>query len=275
MKFGMIIGMSAQTDILQKMQELKEIGMSTCQLSIWDTATYTDEIADKVLAASAETGIVVSTVWAGWTAPAEWNFIYGPQTLGLVPAAYRGVRLAQLEKAIPFAKRLGVKNIATHVGFMPENPSDPDYTGTIGALRHLCRLMKNHDINFLFETGQETPVTILRAIEDIGLDNVGINFDTANLMLYGKGNPVDALRVFGKYVKDLHIKDGFFPTDGRHLGKEVAPGEGLANFPVILKMLKELGYSGPYTIEREISGPQQKLDVCKTMEMLREIEKTL
>ena len=133
--------------------------------------------------------------------------------------------------------------------------------------------MKEKGITFLFETGQETPVTLLRAIEDIGMDNVGINFDTANLVLYGKGNPVDALRVFGKYVRDLHIKDGLYPTDGRHLGKEVAAGEGIADFPTIYKMLKDLGYNGAFTIEREIIGKQQEQDIIRARDMLLDIEK--
>ena len=104
---------------------------------------------------------------------------------------------------------------------------------------------------------------------------MGINFDTANLILYGKGNAADAVLVFGKYIRDLHIKDGLYPTDGMHLGKEVAAGEGLANFPLVLKRLKEAGYEGPYTIEREIKGEKQTADIIKARDRLLEIEKTL
>jgi len=114
-------------------------------------------------------------------------------------------------------------------------------------------------IDFLFETGQETPVTLLRTIERIGLDNVGINLDTANVILYGKGNPVDSLDVFGKYVKDLHIKDGFFPTNGDNLGKQVPLGEGKVDFKAVVAGLKELGYSGPLTIECECGGSDQQV----------------
>ena len=135
--------------------------------------------------------------------------------------------------------------------------------------------MKERGQTFLFETGQETPVTILRAIEEIGLDNVGVNLDTANVMLYGKGNPADAVLVFGKYVRDLHIKDGFYPTDGKHLGKEAAVGEGLANFPLILKRLKDVGYNGTYIIEREISGEQQIKDIAKARDLLIKIGEEL
>ena len=245
--------------------------LQSCQITVWNMDLYTDEMAAAIKAASEETGVTVSTLWAGWSGPKEWNFTFGPTTLGLVPAAYRGTRLADLAKAIPFAKAIGTKNIATHVGFLPTNPKDPDYIGTIGALRDLCRRMEKEGLTFLFETGQETPVTLLRAIEDIGYDNVGINFDTANVILYGMANALDSWNMFGKYVKDVHIKDGVFPTEGQKLGKEVAVGEGLVNFPALIARMREDGYTGYYTIEREISGDQQITDIIKARDLLRSL----
>ena len=131
--------------------------------------------------------------------------------------------------------------------------------------------MKRKGQYFLFETGQETPVTLLRTIEAIGMDNVGINLDTANVILYGKGNPVDALDVFGKYVMDTHIKDGFFPTNGMYLGKECRAGDGKANIPaVVAKLITEYGYDGPFTIEREISGDQQTEDILHAKKLVED-----
>ena len=275
MKIGVMIPVREDTNILREFQKAKDMGMETCQISMWKMHKYTEQTAAEILDAVQATGLQISTLWAGWSGPKEWNFTYGPVTLGLVPPAYRGTRLADLEKASEFAARIGVQNIATHVGFLPENPRDPDYIGTIGALRHLCKLMKDRGQNFLFETGQETPVTILRAIEDIGYDNVGINFDTANVILYGKANAADAVRIFGKYILDTHIKDGLFPTDGKNLGKEVPVGEGLADFPTVLKELKALGYTGSFTIEREIRGEQQTKDIIHARDLLLKIEKEL
>ena len=107
-------------------------------------------------------------------------------------------------------------------------------------------------------------MTLLRVIEDSGMDNLGINLDPANLILYGKANPVDALTVFGKYVKDVHAKDGNYPTNGRSLGEEKKVGEGSVNFPALIAKLKEIGYDGTLTIEREISGEQQAKDIKDT-----------
>ena len=134
---------------------------------------------------------------------------------------------------------------------------DPLYAETLVALKQIVRACKKRDMRFLFETGQETPITLLRTIEDLGGENVGINFDTGNLILYGKGNPADALDVFGKYVFDFHCKDGLYPVNGKELGHETALGQGAIDWPLVVKKLKALGYDGPMTIEREISGEQQ------------------
>ncbi len=130
-----------------------------------------------------------------------------------------------------FTAQIGVPDIITHVGFIPENPNEPEYRSLVSALRYLVQYCQGGGLHFLFETGQETPVTLLRTIEDIGLPNVGINLDPANLILYGKANPVDALDVFGKYVRGVHAKDGLYPTTEASLGQEVPLGHGKVNFP--------------------------------------------
>ena len=131
--------------------------------------------------------------------------------------------------------------------------------------------MKANGQNFLFETGQETPVTLKRLIEDTGEDNLGINLDPANLIMYGKANPVDALDVFGKYVMGVHAKDGKYPTDGHNLGCETKIGEGKVDFPSLIKKLKEIGYDGALTIEREISGEEQIKDIKESITYLNNI----
>jgi L-ribulose-5-phosphate 3-epimerase len=121
------------------------------------------------------------------------------------------------------------------------------------------------------ETGQETPVTLLRAIQDTGLDNVGVNLDTANLILYGKGDPVAALDVVGQYVRGLHAKDGLYPTGPKELGQEVAIGQGKVDFPEVVRKLHKLQYTGPITIEREISGARQQEDIRASVSYLQRL----
>ena len=104
-----------------------------------------------------------------------------------------------------------------------------------------------------------------------GLDNLGVNLDTANLILYGKANPVDALDVFGRYVRNIHAKDGLYPTNGHDLGKETRIGEGKVDFRALFARLHALGYDSYVTIEREISGDQQLIDILESREYLQSI----
>ncbi len=253
---------------------MAEMGIFSCQLGMGVDA-ISRENADYILEGVKETGVEISGVWAYWSEPAEWNFTMGPETIGLVPVAYRGTRLKEMHKISEFTEMIGVQNMITHVGFLPENMNDPLFSGTVGALRNLCNAMKNRGQNFLFETGQETPVTLLRAIEAIGTDNLGVNLDTANLILYGKANPVDALDVIGKYVLDTHCKDGFYPTNGNELGEEVRMGDGKVDFYALVKRLNEIGYEGPLTIEREITGDEQVRDIIYAKKYLEDIKKDL
>ena len=270
-KIGTIVHVGRSTNVLAELEKLKKYGFECCQPVIWKMNCYTDEKAEEIRAAAEQTGIEISTLWSGWSGPVEWNFTAGPMTLGLVPPAYRMKRAEELIVAAEFAAKIGVSRVATHAGFLPENLNDPEYLGVIAILRYIAGAYKKLGINFLFETGQETPITLLRVIEDIGMDNVGINMDTANLILYGKGNSADAISVFGKYVMDTHIKDGFYPTNGKQLGKEIKVGEGVANIPEVIKRLKAVGYQGNYIIEREISGEQQTQDILETFDFLKNI----
>lgn len=275
MKIGVLVPYRAATDIRAEFAKLKDNGFNCCQLCCWDHTLFTAERAEDIKAASAEYEIELTALWAGWSGPKEWNFTYGPSTLGLVPAAYRANRLAEMFEASDFAQMLEVTDVITHVGFLPENPRDPDFVDTVGALRSLARKMEGRGQYFLFETGQETPVTMLRTIEAIGTQNLGINFDTANLILYGKANSADAISVFGKYVRNTHIKDGLYPTTGSALGKQVQVGQGVADLPLIMKRLFDVGYEGPWIIEREISGPQQLPDIIEARDIITEIYNSL
>ena len=100
---------------------------------------------------------------------------------------------------------------------------------------------------------------------------VGVNLDPANLIMYGKANPVDALEIIGSYVIGVHGKDGMYPTDGHKLGKEMPLGEGRVNYPVFIRRLKEVGYDGDITIEREISGEQQTKDILAGKALLEKL----
>ncbi len=270
MELGVMVHLN-DTNIDEKFKQVYDYGFHYCQLCAWNHDLYTEQIAEQILAACEKYDVKITTFWCGWSGPCAWNFIDGPHTLGLVPEAYRFVRLNELIHGSEYAKRLGIDKVATHVGFIPENPSTESFASLVAALRVIANHCKKNGQSFLFETGQETPVTLLRTIQAIGTDNIGINLDPANLILYGKANPIDALDVFGKYVMDIHGKDGLYPTDGNNLGEETAIGKGKVNFPAFIAKLKQIGYDGTIIIEREIWGEQQKKDIIESKAYLEEL----
>ncbi len=270
MKLGVLIHIE-NTNVDEVFKKVYDFGFDRCQVACWKHSLMTDEVAESIKAACKKYGITVSTFWCGWWGPAEWNFYDGPLTLGLIPVEFRQRRIEELMHGSDFAKKLGVDKMATHVGFLPETPYTTQYREVICAIRIVAEHCKKNGQSFLFETGQETPVTLLRTIEEVGTGNLGINLDPANLILYGKANPVDALDVFGKYVMEVHAKDGMYPTNGRELGNEVKIGVGKVNFPAFISKLKEIGFDGNLIIEREITGEQQSRDILESKEYLESL----
>ncbi|AEV29358.1 sugar phosphate isomerase/epimerase [Sphaerochaeta pleomorpha str. Grapes] len=271
MKIGVIVTMESGTDIEAKFVEVKEMGMDNCQLVCWDHLAFTDAMADKINKAVVSQQMEITAFWCGWDGPKVWDFYDGPLTLGLVPTAYRAQRLEILLQGCDFAKKIQVRDVVTHVGFLSENPNDAVYAEVLAALRPLVEKCKTNGQYFLFETGQETPVTLKRVLQDLGSENVGVNLDPANLLMYGKANPIDALDVFGKYVRGVHGKDGEYPTDGHRLGAEVPLGKGKVDYPRFIAKLKEVGYDGSITIEREISGEEQIKDILEAKKLLEQL----
>jgi len=260
--------MSLGHDVREELKKVHDLGLASCQLGCWGPEHYTDESLAAVKNASREFGVEISALWTGYPGPAHWNFTEGPATIGFVPPEYREMRVAALIQGAEFAAKLGVSTTISHAGFIPENPNDPLYAGTVEALAKIAKRCKELGLSFCFETGQETPITLLRMMTDIGTGNLGINLDPANLLMYGKANPIDALDILGPYVKGVHAKDGEYPTDPAHLGVEKPLGQGRVNFPVLVPKLKSFGYEGALTIEREISGDQQIKDIRAAVELL-------
>ena len=248
--------------------KVHELGLPTCFLS---TKVYDAALTTRVKQALDRFQIQATAVEALGPGEMVWDFLRGPSTIGLVPRATRRARIDSLKRASDFAETLGIHYLQTHCGFIPEDPNDPLYTETLQAVREVAAHCKGNRVTFLLETGQETPTTLKRAILDVGSDNIGVGLDTGNLILYGKARPLDALDLIGPHVRSVHAKDGLWPSDPTKLGKEVPIGEGLVDFPRVIARLREFGYRGAISIEREISGPRQIEDIRKEKIYLEKI----
>jgi len=257
-KIGIILELSRFFEIAQSeaMDRMIDAGLETVQVLV-HTGSFplTSEENTEKLLKMIDGRLTITSVWGGWSGPQVWNFIDGPATLGLVPEAYRAMRLKELEVSADYARRLGVHDLATHVGFVPEQPCYQGYRELVSGVRYIADYCAKNDLYFNFETGQETPVTLMRLFDDVGASNLGVNLDPANLILYGRGNPVDAVDIYGEKIRGVHVKDGDYPKgDFSKLGVQKVVGEGSVNFPVFLPKLLKNGYQGDLYIEHEISG---------------------
>lgn len=257
-RLGVVASVVGRSGPDQTLRHVRELGLSSCQLHV---GMAPQELAGPIREAARTNNVEITAFMTMGEGRTVWNLRDGPKTIGIVPRGTRAGRVAALKRASDLAKICGVPAVHTHCGFIPENPNDPLYAEVVTVIRDLVQHCRNNGQTFLCETGQETPITLLRVIQDVGLDNIAVNLDVANLILYGNGEPVGALDVLGKHVKGLHAKDGLYPTDPYGLGTEVPIGKGKVRFPEVIEKLRELNYAGPITIEREISGPKQEQDI--------------
>jgi L-ribulose-5-phosphate 3-epimerase len=253
-------------------RRIRELGFDNCFLSLDSYIDgFTPAVVSQFRDLIAKYNLTVTTVEVVGPGRLQWNFTEGPSTIGLVPPGTRAARIDALRQVSNFAKQLGILQVQTHCGFIPEDPADPLYPQAVEAIREVARICQGNGQYFLMETGQETPTTMSRVLRDVAMPNLAVGLDTANLILYGKANPVDAVDILGPHVRSIHAKDGRWPTDPNKLGEEVLIGKGLVNFKEVFTKLHRLGYAGAITIERETSGPQQIEDVRQEKSYLENI----
>jgi sugar phosphate isomerase/epimerase len=182
------------------------------------------------------------------------------RTVGFVPPDTRAERELRTLAVADFAAELGVRGIATHIGFVPEDTSSPDYVAVRDTVRRVCDHSARHGQTFALETGQESAPALLDFLLSAQRANLGINFDPANMILYGTGDPIAALDTLAPHVLTVHCKDGDWPPRAIHgaLGSEQPLGQGSVGMERFVTKLKEIGYKGPLTIEREASDPMRR-----------------
>ncbi|HEX8236072.1 MAG TPA: sugar phosphate isomerase/epimerase family protein [Abditibacteriaceae bacterium] len=253
------------------LHEVRDMGIATVQISYPETLDNEDGIG-QIQNAVAQSGIEITTVFCGYPGESYADIPTVHDTVGLVPEATRKERIAMTQTISQFAQKIGVSRVAAHIGFIPEDPTDQQYPVLVQILQQLCDDVATRGQVFALETGQETAVTLRRFLSDVARDNLRVNFDPANMILYGNDNPLQALPLLAPYIDGVHCKDGRWPTEKNQLGHETPLGEGDVNIPLWLEKLLETGYRGTLTLEREISGEQQKRDVLCGKEL---IESTL
>jgi sugar phosphate isomerase/epimerase len=197
------------------------------------------------------------------------------RTVGFIPPLTRDVREKRTYRVIDFGAAIGAKSISIHIGFVPHDSRDPDYVAVREIVRRVCDYAVKNGQTFALETGQESAPELLAFLRNVNRENLGINFDPANMILYGTGDPIEALDVLGEHVLSVHCKDGDWPPAGQPtaLGQEKPLGEGAIGVERFLDKLAQIGYKGPLTIEREGVDPAEWLkDVESSIQLLAKLK---
>ena len=267
---GVVIGLG--TDALAALQHVRSLGVPTAHIS-YPAAMDNEAGVREIEAARRVTGIEITTIFCGFAGESYADLFTVQASVGLVPEATRAERVEKTLKIAEFAHKIGVARVAAHIGFVPEDHSDPLYAPMVKVTQQICNALAARGQVFALETGQETAHGLKRFIEDVKRENLKVNFDPANMILYGNDQPISALDVLMPWIDGVHCKDGRWPTQEGQLGEETPLGEGDVDLRAWLKRLLELGYRGPLTIEREISGDEQKQDILRAVALLEALRR--
>jgi len=255
-----------------RLETAKRLHITTAQILAPAASARTKAGAEHLLQKFQSAGVEITVVFCGFVGESYADIPAVKETVGLAPKQTRDGRLQEARQISDFAAALGVPAIGLHIGVIPENQNEPEYKQILQATQRLCDHAAQNEQRVHLETGQESAATLLRFLQDVDRGTIAVNFDPANMILYGSGEPMPALEMVGAYVKSVHCKDATWAAQpGKEWGEEVALGEGDVDMALFLKTLHQIGYNGPLTIEREISGEEQARDIEKGVKVLNRL----
>jgi len=257
---------------------ISELGVPTIQLHAPSPEHRTPEAAKSLRDQLREMKVECTAVFGGFEGESYADIPTVEKTIGLVPESTRESRFSEMLEISDFAKVLQCDAVALHLGFVPEDAQAPNYQDIVAVTQRLCDYCSDNDQFLHLETGQETAAGLLRFIDAVDRSNLKINFDPANMILYGTGHPVEALRQLAPHVRSIHCKDGTWSSKpGETFGSEVPLGQGDVIISDYLTTLKEIGYEGPLTIEREIPQDpvRQRNEILHAITVLEDLKATI
>lgn len=267
MEVGVFLCSPGIEDPFEAMTKLEEMGVHVTQLGPLSPDFYTCENAAQLKKEAAERGITFVGVFVGFPGESYASMDAVKATVGFAFPEKLQERMTIFMKGIDFAAAAGIPGVLLHMGFLPHDPCDPIHKQMVAAVGCLADMANAKGLFLGLETGQETAEELLAFIDELGRPNVNINFDPANLILYGKSDPNAALKILGKHLVSCHAKDGIWPTEEGQLGSEMPLGQGQVNIPEFVATLKAVGFTGPIVIERE-AGDDRIGDIQRGRELL-------
>jgi L-ribulose-5-phosphate 3-epimerase len=191
-------------------------------------------------------------------------------TGGIAPDVTWEQNRKNIHATVALAQHLGLKLVTFHAGFLPHDEQDPNFAKLKQRLSEVAELFGAHSIALGLETGQETAAALRAFLQKLNRPNLGVNFDPANMLLYDKGNPIDALRTLGPWIRQVHIKDARRTQIPGTWGEEVVAGTGEVDWPAFFATLQQVGFKGDLCIERE-AGSQRVADIVAARAMVKAI----
>ncbi len=252
------------------------LGLRTVQVHVPPPEMRAPEKIEQTKKTFADAGIDITVLFCGFAGDNYKSIQIVRETVGLCPPATRRERFEELLSMADYAGALGVPAIGIHIGFVSEDHGSREFSEIVAAAQKVCDRCVDIGLRMHLETGQETADTLLAFIGAVDRPNLAVNFDPANMILYGSGEPIEALRKVGRYVQSVHCKDGkWSDRPGETFGPETPLGEGDVGMENFVRTLIEIGYEGPLTIEREIGGEQQIRDISKAVQLLESLKAKL
>lgn len=261
-----------------KLEVAQELGVPTAHLHAPHADTRAATNFDELKQRFADLGIEVTVVFAGFDGESYDDIPTVKETVGLVPLATRDARVVELKDIIDYTKSLGCDATGLHIGFVPHDENDDDFKSIVAITQDVCDYAAERGIHIHLETGQEPADVLQRFLDIVDRKNLWVNFDPANMILYGCGEPIPALKAIGKHVRSIHCKDAkWSDKPGETWGEETALGKGDVDFEVFFRTLKEIGFEGPLTIERELSEEpdRQKTEIAGALELIEGIKSAI
>ncbi|MFG0330202.1 MAG: sugar phosphate isomerase/epimerase family protein [Phycisphaerales bacterium] len=250
--------------------KVRETGLDAIQLAL-DPIRSGAWSYDETVATLRDSGITILSGMMGMAGEDYTSLDSIKRTGGVRPDATWPANLAATNGNAELAKRLEIPLVTFHAGFIPHDTRDSEHTKMIERLRKIAGAFDRHGVRVAFETGQETADTLLAALDELERPEVGVNFDPANMILYGMGDPVEALRRLAPRVAQIHIKDANPSKLPQTWGSEVVVGTGAVDWPAFFEVVRDERIDCDLVIERE-AGDSRVADIIaarKLVESLR------
>ena len=254
------------TDLRDLIAKLKATGILRVQLAL-DPLCEAPKHWEGLSKAFAENGISIVSGMFGCEGEDYSTLESIRRTGGIAPDATWERNWKHIQAAAAMAHELGLNLVTFHAGFLPHDESDKDFTKMLRRLGEVADIFDRAKMTVGLETGQETAPLLATVLKRLNRPNVGVNFDPANMILYGKGDPIKALEVLGPWIRQVHVKDGKATKVPGTWGEEVPAGKGEVNWSKFFGTLQKLNFTGPIVIERE-AGNQRVADIRRAKEVV-------